>query len=44
MKRPDDDVLLRDMADYARIAVTAYNVLREVVTSDLPALLRLLER
>jgi hypothetical protein len=43
MKRPDDDVLLRDMADYARMAVTAHNILWEIVASDLPALLRLLE-
>ena len=35
MKRPNDDVLLRDMADYARMAVTvAAGKTREDLESD----------
>jgi len=44
MKRPDDDVLLRDMADYARKAVTAAaRKTRQDLESD-PLLAAALER
>ena len=44
MKRPDDDVLLRDMADYARMAVTAATgKTRQDLDSD-PVLAAALER